>query len=275
MVAQGLRENTARASEMAHQWYADYKDGRGCLQRFSFRSLNAKRLWASCHSAFACKSSMRTLRQFSCAKSGVSTWCLATCRSTSPSIKTRTSVYSLHVQTLRMFRRHDLFYSSAVKSSWSRSPVLHQAYSAKGTSTQKTNRFQVWQRHLSEAHDYLLRVVWDWKAQQWKTMKNCLYKGHTCTTYYILLLRLKLQDSRLQGSHFSFVSFLNLFHPMCSQYPGMTKSDVPCMEQSNQPSELVSWISHTPRMQARRVNYGQKKGPFILSIAFLIPLMSW
>ena len=86
MVAQGLRENTARASEMAHQWYADYKDGRGCLQRFSFRTLNAKRLWASCHSAFACKSSMRTLHQFSCAKSAVSTWCLATCRSTSPSM---------------------------------------------------------------------------------------------------------------------------------------------------------------------------------------------
>lgn len=35
---------------------------------------------------------MRTLRQFSCAKSAASTLCLATCRSTSPSIKTRRSV---------------------------------------------------------------------------------------------------------------------------------------------------------------------------------------
>lgn len=34
-------------------------------------------------------------------------------------------------------------FASAFKSSWSQSPVLHQAYSAKGTSTQKTNRFQV------------------------------------------------------------------------------------------------------------------------------------
>ena len=49
----------------------------------------------------------------------------------------------------------------------------------------------------------------------------------------------------------------------------MTRSDLPCIEQSNHLSEPVYWISHTPRMQARRVNSGQKK-----AFHALIPLIS-
>ena len=219
---------------MARQWYADYKDGRSCLQHFSFRTLNAKHLWASCHSAFACKSSMRTLRQFSCAKSASSTLCLATCRSTSPSIKTRRSVTCSD--------RLD------VQKTWS---VLHPLSNQVGPSRLCSTRRTVLKApaprklidfksdNVTSVQPMTICCVWceigkPNNEKQWKTAftKDTLKLLNSLTIYYIHLANqietAEFFSSRILIGHcwragvngsllyFSFVSFLNLFHPMCS-----------------------------------------------------------